>query len=254
MYFLFQLLGYRLRDYVGTHADEGEDDPPTDKDSEPPDKGRLNKLTERAGVTLKNILLIICEIFSRYRCIPTHPDIAGSTAITRVPMTRVLFEEEDFFNLHPNTNKIETLRYIYNTETSIGASNDLTQQELVELRELLRQMPQTLSTEAGFPVIFDSGSTKTVSPNKLDFLGDIKTPPVRTVLKGISKGLPVEGIGTVQWNFIGDDGKAFFIRTEAFYVPELSLRLFSPQSCLQWACDNNGSFEIKAKESVFQCD
>ncbi|MGH3053715.1 MAG: hypothetical protein ACRDL7_01895, partial [Gaiellaceae bacterium] len=119
---------------------------------------------------------------------------------------------------------------------------------------LLRQMPQTLSSEAGFPVIFDSGSTKTVSPSKLDFLGDIRKPPVNLVLKGISKGLPIEGIGTVQWNFLDDAGQACHIRTEAYYVPSISLRLFSPQACLQWNRHTDGAFKLRHNDSIFLWD
>ncbi|MGH3054776.1 MAG: hypothetical protein ACRDL7_07345, partial [Gaiellaceae bacterium] len=171
------------------------------------------------------------------------------TTGTTPRLSHHMFHDKHFFRFTRPTEATD--RRILNTTTSNDRSDELTAQELDDLRALLRQMPQTLSSEAGFPVVFDTGSTKTVSPEKLDFLGNIRKPPANIVLKGISKGLPIEGIGTVQWNFLDDDGKACHMRTEAYYVPTISLRLFSPQASLQWNRETDGSYKVRHNNSIF---
>ncbi|MGH7974322.1 MAG: hypothetical protein ACREBR_02255 [bacterium] len=49
-------------------------------------------------------------------------------------------------------------------------------------------------------------------------------------MKGITKGLPVEGIGILTWYFVDGKGIIQKIETEGLYVPEVTIRLFSPQS------------------------
>ncbi|MGH7974568.1 MAG: GAG-pre-integrase domain-containing protein, partial [bacterium] len=254
MYFMFYLECYKQRDYLGIpHKKKVENDPPIARKKKPPDIRSLRRL-HRTPITARimNFLTFTSCIIACGGRLFSSKALKRKESSEPAPAAHRIFETEDFFHLH--TNKQQIQRYILHTEVAVDRSDELNQTELSELRTLLQQMPQTLSSEAGFPVIFDTGSTKTVSPNKLDFLGDIRAPPIKTVLKGISKGLPVEGIGTVQWNFIDDDGKACHIRTEAYYVPEISLRLFSPQSALQWNQYTNGSYNIKANDSVFNWD
>ncbi|MGH7954499.1 MAG: hypothetical protein ACREOZ_00910, partial [Gloeomargaritales cyanobacterium] len=56
----------------------------------------------------------------------------------------------------------------------------------------------------GFDVIFDSGSSIPVTPSRKDFESEIREPPKNFVLKGITKGLPVQGIGILTWYFVDD--------------------------------------------------
>ena len=54
-------------------------------------------------------------------------------------------------------------------------------------------------------IVLDSGCTCTISFDKHDFVGPIHS--VKFVeLKGIASGLQVEGIGTVNWTFLSDNG------------------------------------------------
>ncbi|KAI2488999.1 hypothetical protein MHU86_25603 [Fragilaria crotonensis] len=49
-----------------------------------------------------------------------------------------------------------------------------------------------LSSDSTFPVIWDSGASVTISPNKDDFIGPIASPSTITQLKGIARGLRIE--------------------------------------------------------------
>ena len=71
-------------------------------------------------------------------------------------------------------------------------------------RDLLRiamQAPQkfrhTLPKESTFPVIWDSGASVCISPDRDDFVGTYSSPPSWMKLKGLAEGLKIEGIGHV---------------------------------------------------------
>ena len=49
-----------------------------------------------------------------------------------------------------------------------------------------------------FPVIFDSGASLAITPNRGDFVGPIR-PLTNQSLGGLANGLRIDGIGTVHW-------------------------------------------------------
>ncbi|MGH7955047.1 MAG: hypothetical protein ACREOZ_03715, partial [Gloeomargaritales cyanobacterium] len=51
--------------------------------------------------------------------------------------------------------------------------------------------------------------------------------------KGVTKGLPVQGVGILKWYFLDDEGIIQKIETEGLFVPEMTVRLFSPQSYMR---------------------
>ena len=70
-------------------------------------------------------------------------------------------------------------------------------------------------------VVLDSGCTCTISFDKHDFVGPIH--PVQFIkLKGITSSLQVEGIGTVNWTFLSDNGSHVTISLTCLYVPAAS--------------------------------
>jgi hypothetical protein len=75
------------------------------------------------------------------------------------------------------------------------------------------------------PIIFDSGASTSVSPNKEDFVTFTKT---YKHLNGLNGGAEVQGEGTVKWTVYTDRGKRIVITTYAYYVPDTTDRLFSP--------------------------
>ena len=59
----------------------------------------------------------------------------------------------------------------------------------------------TLKSDSTFSVIWDSGASVTITPNTDDFDGPLLKPDTITQVKGIAKGLRVEGQGYVMWSF-----------------------------------------------------
>ncbi|MGH7974178.1 MAG: hypothetical protein ACREBR_01535, partial [bacterium] len=109
---------------------------------------------------------------------------------------------------------------------------------------------KTNQNSAGFNVIVDSGASIPVTPCRKDFKGDLKAPPKDLTLKGISSGLPVQGIGILTWYFVDNMGIIQKIETEGLYVPEMTTRLFSPQSYMR-KNNNDRSYYMDRHDSKF---
>jgi hypothetical protein len=61
------------------------------------------------------------------------------------------------------------------------------------------QFRSSMPPDSTFSVIWDSGASVTISPDKHDFVGPISRPSTITQLKGIiAKGLRIEGEGKVH--------------------------------------------------------
>ncbi|KAI2509100.1 hypothetical protein MHU86_5348 [Fragilaria crotonensis] len=94
-----------------------------------------------------------------------------------------------------------------------------------------------MSPESTFSVIWDSGASVTISPEKLDFVGPLSRPSTITQLNGIAKGLRIEGEGKVHWSFHDSTGKLRTLELPAYYVPKIRVRLLSTTSLLQTYSD-----------------
>ena len=90
-----------------------------------------------------------------------------------------------------------------------------------------------INSNAAFSVIWDSGASVTISPDKRDFVGTISPPSTITQLNGIAKGLRIEGEGKVHWSFHDSSGKLRTLELPAYYVPKIRVRLLSTTSLLQ---------------------
>jgi hypothetical protein len=79
------------------------------------------------------------------------------------------------------------------------------------------------------PIVIDTGASVSVTPVLTDFIGPLR-PCATANLKGLSGSTEVIGEGTVNWLVRDMFGNKRKIRTTAYYVPEASIRLFSPQT------------------------
>ena len=79
------------------------------------------------------------------------------------------------------------------------------------------------------PVIFDTGASLAITPDKSDFDGPLSVPSGDLRLGGMANGLRIEGIGQVTWTFTNPDGTEVRISGLAYYVPGAKARLLSPQ-------------------------
>ena len=97
------------------------------------------------------------------------------------------------------------------------------------------------------PIVIDSGATLSLTPNRNDFIGPLRPAPM-SELNGLSHTTAVEGVGTVEWTIRDLFGTTRTIRTEAYYVPKATIRLFSPQAYFQES--NAGQFLMTSRRSV----
>ena len=104
----------------------------------------------------------------------------------------------------------------------------------------------TLKADSTFAVIWDSGASVTITPNKDDFDGPILKPSTITQLKGIAKGLRIEGQGHVKWSFHDIFGNLRTLTLPAYYVPKVRVRLLSTTSLLQQY--NGESIKVEAHQ------
>eukprot|EP00957_Ditylum_brightwellii_P006812 516140-Ditylum_brightwellii.AAC.3 len=77
-------------------------------------------------------------------------------------------------------------------------------------------------------LMLDTGATRAVSFEKKDFVSYSKKNKGR-ILKGIAKGLNIKGIGVIQYQFQADEGSEIMLNIKACHVPEMPMRLISPQ-------------------------
>jgi hypothetical protein len=82
-------------------------------------------------------------------------------------------------------------------------------------------------------VIWDSGASVSISHCKSDFVGDLNPPPIFVKLKGLAKGLKIEGMGYVMWAVLDTRGMLRMLKLPAYYVPKTPVRLLSTTSLLQ---------------------
>jgi hypothetical protein len=116
-------------------------------------------------------------------------------------------------------------------------------------------LAQALPTEGAFPVIFDTGATLAVTGIRDDFIGnDFQAPATDLRLGGLARGLLIAGVGTVHWSFQADDGSVLTIQTKAYYVPDVNVRLLSPQSLFKASLGINGCYRVGELESVLAFD
>jgi hypothetical protein len=80
---------------------------------------------------------------------------------------------------------------------------------------------------------WDSGASISISPNKDDFVGPLTSPGIGIRLKGIVKGLSIQGKGHVMWAVLDTSGHLPGLKVPAYYVPQARVRLLSTTSLLQ---------------------
>ena len=77
-------------------------------------------------------------------------------------------------------------------------------------------------------VMLDTGATRAVTFEKKDFVSYNRKDESK-VLKGIAKGLNIVGEGVIQYQFQADDGSDIVLNIKAYHVPDMPMRLISPQ-------------------------
>ena len=86
-------------------------------------------------------------------------------------------------------------------------------------------------------LIWDSGASVSITPNKDDFVGPLDKVPTNIKLNGLAKGLEIAGQGTVEWNVLDTTGHLRTLKLPAYYVPKSPVCLLSTTSLLQTYSD-----------------
>eukprot|EP00957_Ditylum_brightwellii_P181064 13792709-Ditylum_brightwellii.AAC.1 len=76
--------------------------------------------------------------------------------------------------------------------------------------------------------MLDTGATRAVTFERKDFVS-YNLKDESKVLNGIAKGLNTVGDGVIQYQFQADDGSDIVLNIKAYHVPDMLMRLISPQ-------------------------
>ena len=97
--------------------------------------------------------------------------------------------------------------------------------------------------------IVDTGASMCVSPFIDDFVH--YQPESGRVLKGLTKGVTIAGVGVVRWN-VEVNGKLVELKLRALHVPQSDVRLLSPQQLKKEHSPEIPLMEIKAHSVKIQ--
>eukprot|EP00957_Ditylum_brightwellii_P157285 11970103-Ditylum_brightwellii.AAC.1 len=77
--------------------------------------------------------------------------------------------------------------------------------------------------------MLDTSATKAVTPCEDDFVSFKSNHKEKRVIKYVAKGLKIEGSGIVEYRFNEEKGSEIVLKCKAFFVPDMHMRLLSPQ-------------------------
>jgi hypothetical protein len=98
------------------------------------------------------------------------------------------------------------------------------------------------------PIVFDTGASFSLTPFLEDFVDGIE-PATEKEMNGINSSVKIEGVGWVEWTIRDVFGHVCLIRTRAYYIPESSICLFSPQQyCKEHGKGPHGYFDHEKLE------
>ena len=138
----------------------------------------------------------------------------------------------------------------------LGSERTMFQRAFIATADLLRDVqferPPDAAFKAGYimqsdgemtPIVFDTGCSFSLTPFFSDFTQPLEKTEVDN-MKGLSKDpVQVQGVGWVEWPIRDVFGKILIVRTKAFYVPQASMRLMSPQMYFREQQGGNGWFD-----------
>ena len=90
--------------------------------------------------------------------------------------------------------------------------------------QALAKFCESIPKGSKYNVIWGSGASISISFDKQDFVGPLQKPGLATKLKGIAKGLRIEGQGHVMWVMHDSTGQLCLIKVPVFYVPKCNVR------------------------------
>jgi hypothetical protein len=152
-----------------------------------------------------------------------------------------------------------TVSEFYDEELGCVMVENLPPEKLLAFRSQLQDFSNDIAlldvvkeVEA-FPIVPDSGASAGSTHNKADFLPGTFVELKDKCMKGIAKSLPILGKGIVRYEVVADDGSFVPIQYWCYYIPDLPIRLMSPQVTLCSAKDSNlVEYTMRADTSFFR--
>ena len=90
-----------------------------------------------------------------------------------------------------------------------------------------------MKKESTFSIIWDSGASILISLTKDNYVGLMASPRIVTRLKGIVKGLSVQGKYHVMWPVLDSSGQLCGLKIPAYFLLQANVRLLSTINLLQ---------------------
>jgi hypothetical protein len=87
-----------------------------------------------------------------------------------------------------------------------------------------------MANQLVIPIIIDTGASISVTVLKLDFVGQIHEVDPGQSLQGLNNEVKVHEQGTVCWTIHDQFDRIWTIQMLAYYVPDATVRLLSPQT------------------------
>ena len=120
----------------------------------------------------------------------------------------------------------------------------LSETQAASLRSLLTNFHST-GTLNRPSLVLDSGASISITDDLNDFISPPSPLNCPSHIEGIGKGLSVAGRGRVKWEVVDSNGVMASLLTESFYCPNSPVKLFSPQSYLEYqASEGEGKFVL----------
>ena len=100
------------------------------------------------------------------------------------------------------------------------------------------------------PVVFDSGASISITPERTDFV-EFSANVDGTTLTGITSSAICKGKGLIELTVLDDNGSKKYIKTEALYVPEAKVKLLSIQRYCS-KVKGGARFSVDSEGCVFE--
>ena len=113
-----------------------------------------------------------------------------------------------------------------------------------------RAVFQFKSSTDNIPIVVDTGASTGLSPVKSDFFPGI-TPVENVTIQQVSATATIQGKGPVEWFVKDNNGNRGRIETFCNYMPEATVRLFSPQHYFQMN-DGRGKLTVDFSECILE--
>ena len=122
----------------------------------------------------------------------------------------------------------------YRDPTGLLMTHDMPAKDLLSLRARLMSLTSEqqytgLDNSGTFPIVIDSGASACSTPERKDFVEGTYEIVKGRNMSGIAQALPIVGRGLLRYEFVADDDKVLALETYGYHIPDLPIRLLSPQ-------------------------